>query len=65
LILGTVCTILLGLALMRWKLRVTPEGRRQALGELVYEVAQEQVAEQNGHQPAEKPAEEPEPTAAQ
>jgi F-type H+-transporting ATPase subunit a len=46
LILGTVCTILLGLALMRWRLSVSPEGRRQALGELVYEVAQEQVAEQ-------------------
>ena len=46
LMLGTVCTILVGLALMRWRLRVSPEGRRQALGELVYEVAQQQVAEQ-------------------
>jgi F-type H+-transporting ATPase subunit a len=42
LMLGTVLTILLGLWLMRWK----PRGRRQALGELIYEVAQTQVAEQ-------------------
>jgi F-type H+-transporting ATPase subunit a len=42
LLLGTLLTILLGLWLMRWK----PRGRRQALGELIYEVAQTQVAEQ-------------------
>jgi len=42
LLLGTVLTILLGLVLMRWR----PRGRRQALGELIYEVAQTQVAEQ-------------------
>jgi F-type H+-transporting ATPase subunit a len=42
LLLGTVLTILLGLWLMRWK----PRGRRHALGELIYEVAQTQVAEQ-------------------
>jgi F-type H+-transporting ATPase subunit a len=42
LLLGTVLTIGLGLWLMRWK----PRGRRQALGELIYEVAQTQVAEQ-------------------
>ena len=42
LMLGTVLTILLGFVLMRWK----PRGRRQALGELIYEVAQTQVAEQ-------------------
>ena len=42
LLLGTVLTILLGLWLMRWK----PSGRRQALGELIYEVTQTQVAEQ-------------------
>jgi F-type H+-transporting ATPase subunit a len=42
LLLGTFLTILLGLVLMRWK----PRGRRQALGELIYEVAQTQVAEQ-------------------
>jgi F-type H+-transporting ATPase subunit a len=42
LLLGTLLTILLGLWLMRWK----PRGRRHALGELIYEVAQTQVAEQ-------------------
>jgi F-type H+-transporting ATPase subunit a len=42
LMIGTVLTILLGLTLMRVK---TP-GRRQALGEQIYEVAQTQVAEQ-------------------
>ncbi|HEV7134001.1 MAG TPA: F0F1 ATP synthase subunit A [Gaiellaceae bacterium] len=42
LMLGTVLTILLGVVLMRVK---TP-GRRQALGEQIYEVAQTQVAEQ-------------------
>src|SRR3989449_2819171 len=42
LMLGTVLTILLGITLMRVK---TP-GRRQALGEQIYEVAQTQVAEQ-------------------
>jgi F-type H+-transporting ATPase subunit a len=42
LLLGTALTIVLGLWLMRWK----PRGRRQALGELVYEVMQTQVAEQ-------------------
>jgi F-type H+-transporting ATPase subunit a len=42
LMLGTVLTILLGVGLMRVK---TP-GRRQALGEQIYEVAQTQVAEQ-------------------
>src|SRR4051794_30777102 len=42
LMLGTVMTILLGVGLMRVK---TP-GRRQALGEQIYEIAQTQVAEQ-------------------
>jgi len=42
LLLGTVVTIVFALWLMRWK----PRGRRQALGELIYEVAQTQVAEQ-------------------
>jgi F-type H+-transporting ATPase subunit a len=42
LMLGTLLTILLGITLMRVK---TP-GRRQALGEQIYEVAQTQVAEQ-------------------
>src|SRR2546429_9794636 len=42
LMLGTALTILLGITLMRVK---TP-GRRQALGEQIYEIAQTQVAEQ-------------------
>jgi F-type H+-transporting ATPase subunit a len=42
LLLGTVVTIVLGIVLMRWR----PRGRRHALGELIYEVAQTQVAEQ-------------------
>ncbi|HEY7694346.1 MAG TPA: F0F1 ATP synthase subunit A [Gaiellaceae bacterium] len=47
LMIGTLLTILMGLALMR--LRVTSGkdvGRRQSIGEQVYEVAQVQVAEQ-------------------
>ena len=47
LILGTVCTIGLGLFLMRARLGPKNEvGRRQAVGEIVYDVAQTQVAEQ-------------------
>jgi F-type H+-transporting ATPase subunit a len=42
LMLGTVLTILLGVGLMR----VKRPGRRQALGEQIYEIAQTQVAEQ-------------------
>ena len=42
LMLGTVLTILLGITLMR----VKAPGRRQALGEQIYEIAQVQVAEQ-------------------
>jgi len=45
LMLGTVLTILLGLALMRWKLSERP-GSRQTIGESIYEVAQTQIAEQ-------------------
>ena len=45
LILGTVVTCLLGIVLMRVKLGRGPN-RRQALGEMIYEVAQVQVAEQ-------------------
>jgi len=45
LMLGTVLTILLGLVLMRWHLRVEPD-TRQTVGEQLYEVAQVQVAEQ-------------------
>jgi F-type H+-transporting ATPase subunit a len=43
--LGTAVTILLGIVLMRVRLGVRP-GRRQTIGEQVYEVAQTQVAEQ-------------------
>ncbi len=47
LILGTICTIALGLFLMRARIGPKNEvGRRQAVGEMVYEVAQTQVAEQ-------------------
>ena len=47
LLLGTVCTIALGLFLMRARIGTKNEvGRRQAVGEMVYEVAQTQVAEQ-------------------
>lgn len=47
LLLGTAVTIGLGLFLMRAKIGPKNEvGRRQAVGELVYEVAQTQVAEQ-------------------
>jgi F-type H+-transporting ATPase subunit a len=45
--LGTVLTILMGLGLMRWK--VTSDktvGRRQSVGEQIYEIAQVQIAEQ-------------------
>ena len=48
LLLGTVCTIALGIVLMRVKtvrLKSEPD-RKQALGEMVYEIAQTQVAEQ-------------------
>ena len=45
LLLGTVCSCLLGIVLMRVKLGRGPT-RRQALGEQIYEVAQVQVAEQ-------------------
>jgi F-type H+-transporting ATPase subunit a len=45
LILGTVVTCLLGIVLMRVKFGSGPN-RRQALGEMIYEVAQVQVAEQ-------------------
>ena len=47
LILGTLCTIGLGLFLMRARIGPKNEvGRRQAVGELIYDVAQTQVAEQ-------------------
>jgi F-type H+-transporting ATPase subunit a len=47
LILGTICTIALGILLMRARIGAKNEvGRRQAVGEMVYEIAQTQVAEQ-------------------
>ncbi len=45
LMLGTVVSILLGIVLMRVKLGKQPD-RKQALGEMIYEIAQVQVAEQ-------------------
>jgi F-type H+-transporting ATPase subunit a len=47
LILGTLVTIALGIFLMRARIGAKDEvGRRQAVGEMVYEIAQTQVAEQ-------------------
>ena len=47
LILGSVLTMALGIVLMRIKVGSKNEpGRRQAVGEIVYEIAQTQVAEQ-------------------
>jgi len=43
--LGTLVTILLGIVLMRVRLGLRP-GRRQTIGEQIYEVAQVQIAEQ-------------------
>ena len=45
LLLGAILTMLLGLLLMRRHLSLKP-GRRQTVGELVYETAQTQIAEQ-------------------
>jgi F-type H+-transporting ATPase subunit a len=45
LLLATVVTILLGIVLMRVRLGLKP-GRRQTIGEQIYEVAQVQIAEQ-------------------
>jgi F-type H+-transporting ATPase subunit a len=45
LFLATIVTCLLGIVLMRYRFGKDPD-RRQALGEMVYEVAQVQVAEQ-------------------
>ena len=47
LMIGTLLTILMGLGLMRWKVSSGKEvGRRQSVGEQIYEVAQVQIAEQ-------------------
>ena len=45
LILGAVITCVVGILLMRTRLKVDPD-RRQTLGELLYDVAQSQIAEQ-------------------
>ena len=45
LLLGALCSCLIGIVLMRVKIGKDPN-RRQALGETIYEVAQVQVAEQ-------------------
>jgi F-type H+-transporting ATPase subunit a len=45
LLLGALLTITLGIVLMRVRLRPQP-GRRQTLGESIYEAAQSQIAEQ-------------------
>ena len=45
LMLGTLCTIALGLFTMRSRLALMPD-RRQTVGEALYEVAQTQIAEQ-------------------
>jgi F-type H+-transporting ATPase subunit a len=45
LLMGAVLTCLLGILTMRWKV-VPYAGRRQAVGELLYDIAQTQVAEQ-------------------
>ena len=47
LILGTIVTIALGLFLMRGRIGAKNEvGRRQVVGEMIYDIAQTQVAEQ-------------------
>jgi F-type H+-transporting ATPase subunit a len=45
LLLGALCTCVLGIVLMRLKVGRGPN-RRQALGEMIYDIAQTQVAEQ-------------------
>jgi F-type H+-transporting ATPase subunit a len=44
LLVGSACTCLLGVGLMRWKLKAVP-GRRQTFGEVIYDIAQTQIAE--------------------
>jgi F-type H+-transporting ATPase subunit a len=44
LLVGGALTCLLGVGLMRWRIAITP-GRRQTIGELIYDIAQTQVAE--------------------
>jgi len=44
LLVGSACTCLLGVGLMRFRLSTVP-GRRQTFGEVVYDIAETQVAE--------------------
>jgi len=44
LLVGAALTCLFGVGLMRWRVGVKP-GRRQTVGELIYDIAQTQVAE--------------------
>jgi F-type H+-transporting ATPase subunit a len=44
LLVGAAATCLLGVGLMRWRVGIKP-GRRQTVGELIYDIAQTQVAE--------------------
>ncbi len=44
--LGSILTIVVGILLMRVKTVATAPGRRQAVGEMIYEIAQTQIAEQ-------------------
>jgi F-type H+-transporting ATPase subunit a len=43
--IASALTMLIGIALMRWRVGVSPD-RRQTIGEQIYDVAQSQVAEQ-------------------
>ena len=44
LLVGAALTCVLGVGLMRWRLKLKPD-RRQTIGELLYDIAQTQVAE--------------------
>jgi F-type H+-transporting ATPase subunit a len=44
LLVGSALTCLLGVGLMRWRLSYAP-GRRQTIGEILYDLAQNQIAE--------------------
>ena len=44
LLVGSAVTCVLGVGLMRWRLKLKPD-RRQTIGELLYDIAQTQVAE--------------------
>ena len=44
LLVGAAVSCLLGVGLMRWRLRIKPD-RRQTIGELIYDIAQTQIAE--------------------